>query len=356
MDCKAKIEKCVRNVAPNLSIAKSENWYDHAATAHWFITMKRVQDLGTLLGLSYYALKGHVLDPVYASWHIPKKNGDKRQISSPSSELMEIQKKLNFCLQAGYIYLRPSPAHGFMPSMAGINFTPGILSNATPHVNKRHILNIDLKDFFPSISAKRVHKLFQESYRFENDLSIALTCLVTYNGSLPAGAPTSPIISNLICIDLDHALEAYAIAHKLTYTRYADDLTFSSDKVIGKDVLLAIQYFIEQHGFQVNHKKVHYSSRNHRQSVTGIVVNEKPNVNRPFLKKVRAMLHNAKHSGVKSAAARHFKTENADEGLCDLFMRKLNGYVGFIGHVRGKDDPMYIRFREAVILLEVKVY
>ena len=261
-----------------------------------------------LLEIQFLNLQQLINDPQYISFKVPKKKGGTRDIFAPDGLLKEIQRKLNTYLQAYYLCIKPSEVHGFVihPKSSGVNYC-NIVENAKIHTQKQYVLNIDLKDFFPSISSFRVKELFTSSlFGFSDAIATAYTLLTTYEGKLPIGAPTSPVISNFVCRQLDADLIAFAAAQGLAYTRYADDLTFSSNSKIESDCLLGIREIIQRNDFQVNEKKFRLQTTNRKQTVTGITVNEKVNVDRKLLKKIRAMLHDWSHNGIAKATLHHF--------------------------------------------------
>jgi RNA-directed DNA polymerase len=219
-----------------------------------------------------------------------------------------------------------------------------IVSNARQHIGKQFLLNLDLKNFFPCITAKRVKEMFlSEPFQFNEQTAIALTLLTTYEGRLPTGAPSSPVISNFICRTFDKDLANFCTNHQLVYTRYADDLTFSSDSPITKERISDIIALIEKHQFCLNEKKFRLTSAQRQQMVTGIVVNKKVNVDRKLLKKIRAMLHDWQVNGLNNASRHHFWHEIEADGSQQQFLNRLRGYINFVGQVRGKEDTLYRR-------------
>lgn len=170
-----------------------------------------------------------------------------------------------------------------------------IITNAKVHRNKRYILNLDLQDFFDSFHFGRVRGYFQKNRFFQLPEEVATTIaqLTCYKGHLPQGAPSSPIITNLICKILDIHLLKIAKKYKLDYTRYADDLTFSTNNKNFKNIWLRfmseISNEIKKAGFTINERKVRLQFKDSRQVVTGLIVNKKLNVDRRYYKLVRAM-------------------------------------------------------------------
>ncbi len=245
----------------------------------------------------------------YISFKIPKKTGGMRIISSPMPQLKQIQywildsilKKINV----------NGNAHGFISRRS-------IITNAEPHIGSKVVINIDLKDFFPSISYKRVKGLFK-SFGYSEAVSTILGLLCTESRTemvelegktyyvsqgdrfLPQGAPTSPAITNLICRRMDKRLLSIATKLNFRYTRYADDITFSTSintSNIGK-LLRQTEYIVKSETFTINKDKTRIIRRKNLQEVTGIVVNEKLNISRKKLKRFRALLHQIDKDGIQ---------------------------------------------------------
>ncbi len=255
-------------------------------------SVKSLAGLADLLGFKASALSYLLfrLPPAskYRTFTIPKRSGGERSISAPDARLKLLQKKvsnlLNDCLmeiEGGF----SSPAHGFKP-------TRSIFTNAAHHRGRRYVLNLDLEDFFPSIHFGRISGYLEKSRHFGLDQKIArnLANLLCHNSSLPQGAPSSPVVSNLLARMLDVHLARLAKRYRLTYTRYADDLTFSTNLRVfpeavakqtaehewelGDDLIAAIKGC----GFRINEKKTRMLYRTSRQEVTGLVVNDRISV------------------------------------------------------------------------------
>lgn len=222
----------------------------------------------------------------YSSFEIPKKNGKFRRIDAPSKPLKKVQRWIHenilIRLNAGEY------AHGFVPNRS-------IVTNATNHVNKECILCIDLKDFFPSIKLNRIKSYFH-SLGYNEQISLDLAELCTYRMRLTQGAPTSPMLSNLITWSMDKEIAKFCKARNLDYSRYADDITISGDNKLPKYKNIIIKK-ITQHGFEVNPEKTRVLSQGSCQKVAGIIVNNHPSVGKDKKRKFRAILHNIKKNG-----------------------------------------------------------
>lgn len=252
-------------------------------------------------------------------WSLEKLKNCCREVSAPAYCLMQVQRRVLSDFLHQYESTIHSAAHGFRSQLLGEQEKYSILTNARPHQNSEVVINIDLKDFFSSIKFSRVKRLFHTlgCSEFSSKVFASICCIVPPNktGYLPQGAPTSPIITNLICRELDEKLHNLAQLYRFTYTRYADDLTFSGSieavkyltehknielKELSKQFLQEVKRVICSAGFQVNRDKIHVSRKHQRQEVTGIVVNRKLNISRERLKQFRAVLHKIEQGEAKS--------------------------------------------------------
>lgn len=265
-----------------------------------FNELKTRDDLADFLDIPHRVLT-HLLykkriENCYLTFEISKKSGGTRKIAAPCPELKAIQQKLAWSLQDYQSELwkerniSPNISHAFEPKKS-------IITNAFIHRNKRYVLNLDLENFFGTIHFGRVCGFFQKhrDFKLPYEVSVVIAQLACYNGVLPQGAPSSPIIANMICQSLDMHLLSVAKGYKLDYTRYADDLTFSTNNkhfLENRDRFFsAIQREIKRAGFTINEKKTRLLFRDSRQEVTGLVVNKKLNVNKQYIKDTRAMAH-----------------------------------------------------------------
>lgn len=256
----------------------------------------------------------------YHRFTIPKKRGGTRAISSPKSRLRHAQSWLLETI------LKPLPVHE-----AAMAFLPGrsILDNARPHAGRPLVMRLDLKDFYPSIGFRRVKKLFlrcgysegiatifallaTEPPRLELTLDGQKRHVAVGDRTLPQGACTSPAITNILCRRLDQRLSGAARSYDFVYTRYADDLVFSSTSKEAPfvEMLSLAQLIIEDEGFRVNEEKTMVMRPHCRQSVTGVVVNEQssfglgPRVSRQDLRRFRAFLHHYEQQGREAMTER----------------------------------------------------
>lgn len=249
-----------------------------------------VKHFALLIGVNPKEIYSYYLFPeeLYKTIKIPKKKGGLREITAPSENLKYIQRWIldNILYRASV----DNNVNGFIKNKS-------IVDNAKEHVGKECVMNLDIKDFFPSITYIQIYNLFIK-FGYTRHLSMVFTGLCTYKNILPQGAPTSPFISNLICKRLDSRLDHLAKKVDATYSRYADDITFSGNKNITKYLSL-IKRVITDEKFKVNEKKVRVQFKYHQQMVTGIVVNEKLSVPTKTKKYIRQQIYFSKKFGVK---------------------------------------------------------
>ncbi len=270
----------------------------------------------------------------YTEFDIPKRHGGLRKISAPIDSLKNLQQHLSQLLQDCLDELeeaglrKNNSAHGFTRHRT-------IMTNAMEHRNRRFVFNADIKDFFPSINFGRVRGFLIKDKHFALNPAVAtvIAQIACHNNALPQGSPSSPVISNLACFLFDRRMIRFAEEQQLTFTRYADDLTFSSNRKISDTTITAIKDIITSYGFVVNEQKTRTFTAKGSQVVTGLKVNEKVNVDRTYIRNIRAMLHNWDKNGLVKAAA-----QNLNEYQ---FINILKGKLDFLSMVRGKEDTVY---------------
>jgi RNA-directed DNA polymerase len=289
----------------------------------------------------------------YREFRIAKRSGGMRKIAAPHPTIAVLQAKLNTVFQLVY-----SPR----PSVHGFRQQRSVLTNALGHTGKRFVLNLDLEDFFPAIHFGRVRGMFMHGpYDLGEEAATVLAQICCTEDGLPQGAPSSPIISNMICARLDGQLQRLAKNYRCTYTRYADDLTFSTtmslfpralaspakDSWAQGDVVLGSELVdvIESNDFRINHKKVRIQDAGSRQAVTGITVNKFPNVRRRYVRQIRAMIHAWEKYGRNAAEAEFLAKYDRRSRNPDLrvpeFGRVIRGKLDYLSMVTGTDSRAY---------------
>lgn len=222
----------------------------------------------------------------YYTFSIPKKSGGVRVITAPDEELKAKQRRILKNIQNKFWISKR--AHGFTKKR-------NILTNAKAHVGKRWILNLDIRDFFPSITGITIRRVKQKNGK---EVGINLDpALVLYNGELPQGAPTSPFLSNYCMREFDTQIPNLLrklVSDDIEYTRYADDLTFSSDSHAIEKVVDIVESKLDSMGMELNTDKTRLLGRGERQEVTGLNINSgRPTIPKKYRRKVRALVHRA---------------------------------------------------------------
>jgi RNA-directed DNA polymerase len=217
----------------------------------------------------------------YRSFPLKKKDGTEREINTPRTYLKVIHwwildNILNHVEIAENVF-------GFVTGRSAVQ-------NAGYHFGAKHVLNVDIRQFFPSITIAQVRSIF-ESLGYSQDVSEMLADLCCLNDRVPQGAPTSPAIANLVLRGLDEQLSGLAEEAGHRYSRYADDLTFSSQDRIEESFLLAVTKAVEDASFELKPEKTRFSGQEGRMEVTGVVINEKLQPTRVWRKRTRATLH-----------------------------------------------------------------
>lgn len=226
---------------------------------------------------------GTAFDDLYHTYKLPKKSGGNRLITAPDATLKRLQRRL---LENGFNELPVHPAaHGFREGRS-------IVSNAQEHSGRKMVVHADIQSFFPSTHYPHVLRICRQLRG--GSLSEGAVRLVAeiccFDGGLPTGAPTSPAIGNLVLLPVDEALAKAASARAITYTRYADDLSFSGEEEVQR-ILPFLRKVISDYGYRSDPKKEHIFRRGRRQVVTGLVVNEDANLPRTVRRRLRAAVH-----------------------------------------------------------------
>lgn len=334
-----------------------------------FMKLQTREDVAEILGIEdgslRYFLYAKRPDNMYVECSIRKKDGGTREICVPQDKLKSIQRKLLRILET--VYNKKPAAHGFVVDRNSY-------TNAKNHCKRTLVFNIDLKDFFSQIHFGRVMGMLKcKPYCLGEEAALVIAQLVCYKGKLPQGAPTSPIISNMICAPLDTQLTKLAKKYKLVYSRYADDITFSTYKpkfprevvdVVADNVIIGIELeeILNKNSFEVNPKKINLRTRNERQEVTGLVVNKFVNLKREYLRQIRAILHKCRKNGVYEAAKEYVergycknstiigifsqdeRTEKGDEIVLAWFEKVIKGKVEYIRCIRGKENTYFLKY------------
>lgn len=325
-----------------------------------------------LKNINYY-ISSKSKQKKYTSFIIKKKSGGDRVINAPVPGLKAIQKCINLIFQSTYKV--NSAATGFVIGKS-------IVDNAIVHSGKNYVFNLDLKDFFSSIDQARLwgrlrvapFNLSEQSGRLEIANIIACLCChemeverfdpisnqwnKVMKNVVPQGAPTSPTLINIICQRLDFYLLKVAKRFSLNYTRYADDITFSSDHNVYKQngvFITEVERIIKNENFNIKDSKTHLQKRGYRQEVTGLVVNLKPNVHNNYIKQIRHWLYAWEKNGYEYASKffieRYLKDKINPKATTPELSNVLSGKLNYLKMIKGFDNSTYIKLNDRFELL-----
>lgn len=290
--------------------------------------------------LNYLSLHSRRL---YSSRLLPKRSGGFRLLEAPNDRLKHIQRMLLRTFEK--VYVPRNSVHGFTKGR-------GIMSNAAAHQKRPFLLNIDLQDYFQTITFKRVRGLLR-SLGVSLEVANVISRLTVTNNRLPQGAPTSPILANMISFSLDIELHNYAKKNNMRYTRFADDISLSSftqpiclfkerelktKKLKVEDLSEEFVSIISGNGFTLNEDKLWFSDKTLRREVTGLIVNEFPNIPRKYIRNIRAILYKIEKFGYDTTQA-EFETKfsNGKKTLQQV----LRGKIEWVAQVKGRSDPVF---------------
>lgn len=228
-----------------------------------------------------FALSNNI-DKHYHNAFIPKSDWTRRKLSVPDLILKSVQRSIVDNILARYPISEYAKAYAY-----GSN----VQKNALPHVGKKKILKLDIEGFFDNIIYSRVKDTVFYKEKFSEQIRILLSMLCYYRDSLPQGAPTSPAITNIIMYDFDEKIGAYCEAHGISFTRYCDDMTFSGNDFDEKAVIELVKQELKTMGLFLKNRKTVVIPDSKRQTVTGIVVNEKLNLTKEYKKRIRQEIY-----------------------------------------------------------------
>lgn len=268
----------------------------------------------------------------YKIYKIKKRNGKYRTIYEPNSILKQIQKQILVNILNNKSISKYAKAYH-----KGIQ----LKDNAIPHINKEMILKLDIKDFFENISFLDIYNSCFPIEYFPKSVGMILTYLCTYDNHLTQGSPTSAYISNLVMKEFDEELGNWCNLRNISYTRYSDDMTFSG-AFNPSELITKVRKMLYKLGLELNNDKIHIVHKSSSQNVTGIVVNEKMQVNVKYRNKIRQEIYYIKKFGLSS----HLKK-------CDInidskrYLNILYGRVLYVLQIN-ENDKEFIKYRQFI--------
>ncbi len=307
-----------------------------------------VEELAILLHTNPARISLACLQPQYHIYHIRKANGKLRLIEDPVRPAKKMLSLLNDYLQACYHALRPQCVHGFCISSSAED-ERNMVTNARRHLGKSWMLNIDFLDFFHTVHEDKVQQVWKLHFRkFNKHLTETLTRLTCFRGRLPMGSPTSPVLSNYATLKMDEELMQLCAWSGITYTRFADDCSFSSDCEIDRKTIQMIRDVITAHRFIINEDKQVLYRPEDEKIVTGIVVGQSVlSLPEGYLSQIRNEIERLKHVNL---VEQRYCTGMSLKKL-KLFEQELRGKINYTQMVLGhspETEALYTAFEEAL--------
>ena len=287
------------------------------------IVYRELKSIETDLGFSAKTLYGlsNNIDKHYHNAFIPKSDGTKRKLSVPDLILKMVQRSIADNILAYYPVSKYAKAYAF-----GTN----VQKNAKPHVGKKKILKLDIEGFFDNIIYSRVKDVVFYKEKFSEPIRILLSMLCYHRDSLPQGAPTSPAITNIIMYEFDEKIGSYCEQKGIAFTRYCDDMTFSGD-FDEKEVIELVKCELKKLGLFLKNRKTAVIPNTKRQTVTGIVVNEKINLTKEYKKKIRQEMYYITKFGLEEHLKRIGDIDK------QKYLLSLKGRIAFVLQTTPKD-------------------
>ncbi|MBE6621430.1 MAG: RNA-directed DNA polymerase [Ruminococcaceae bacterium] len=299
------------------------------------IVYKELQSLETDLGVTaktLYATSNNI-NAHYHNKSIPKSDGSIRVLSIPDEPLKKIQRAISEKLLAYEpvsIY-----AKAYKPASS-------IRKNAICHVGKEKLLKLDIYNFFDSIKYSLVKEKVFPAKKYSEQIRVLLSLLCYKGESLPQGAPTSPVISNIIMRDFDQTVGEWCEERKIRYTRYCDDMSFSGS-FDESNVIKFVEGELKSLGFILNRRKTRCFTGGNKKTVTGIVVNEKINTEKSYRRQIRQEVFYCKKFGVQEHLTHMGSPENPYN-----YLSRLLGQINYVLQIT-PDNKEFLNYKVQIL-------
>lgn len=314
--------------------------------------VKTITDLACLLHTRAKEL--HQIEPekLYKTFNIPKPgSGEKRTIEVPAENLKQFLGELSDNLQWLYYENKTAAAYGYVRSHEHDIDKRNIYTNAQKHLDKKYLVNMDFDNFFHQVTTEKLRNLFSDYilFSFLPETEEFITKLVSYHGRLPMGSPTSPVLSNFATILLDNELLLWCKFQNITYTRYVDDLSFSSDNPITDRHYNQMMDIMRSHRFEIDTNKTKWYGIKDEKEITGLRVAKKISIPDEFIKDFEKSIE--KLSDVYTFSL-HLPDHHVMEWI-DKMKQMLYGRLAFVGFVYGKNHAIFIKLKKKLELAKI---
>jgi RNA-directed DNA polymerase len=310
-----------------------------------FDKIKNIKELSAFLSVKPSELQKLCKDGNYYSFEVPKTgSSEMRLIEAPKGRLMIVLDKISDSLQWMYSQMRTPAAYGYIRQTSRETDKRDILTNARRHLNHKYLLNIDLDDFFHQVTIAKVAEIFgnMQWFSFDKECEALLSNLVCYKGRLPMGSPASPPLSNFAMYQADYDLLRWAGSHQITYTRFVDDLSFSSSKIITEAYFEAINDMLYMHRFMPDKNKIKWYGKTDLKEVTGLILGKnKLELPDDYIVSVEKEIQ-------QLASIKQYMQLFPDYKVLEWYNkleRAVTGKLSFVGIVYGKEHEVYRKLK-----------
>jgi hypothetical protein len=292
-------------------------------------------------------------NPPYNIFTVPKRNGDSRLIEDPCDELQIIQAGLSNYLQPLYYFNKTDAAYGFIIKPGNDHYeTRNIITAAAKHCNNGYLLNIDILDFFHYVHWQDIFQsLTARPFSLHGCIAENIAHICTYNGRLPMGAPTSPALSNIAVYEMDNEIQAYCNGEGLTYTRYVDDMSFSSNIHVTERHFSQLCGIIKSKGYMLKEEKIKWFKPGETKTITGLSIKDNAVcVPDAYFREVETEINNLKAFVLMQA---RLHPDKPPEAAITKPVQKIKGALAFIESVHGENhaglNNLYAQLEKAVV-------
>jgi RNA-directed DNA polymerase len=314
---------------------KSKSYRKINKRSQAFLKIKTIADLSVLLEIETLQLSLMAIKPNYHLFSVRKKDGSPRWIEAPEADLKKVQRKINSYLQSVYFHIRTDAAYGFLINSKRDASPRNILTNAQRHLGCNWLFNADVEDFFHSIKSEAIFRIFtQAPFRFDDDLTDLLVRLTALNGRLPMGTPTSPTLSNFACLTLDKDLIELSKRNEWTYTRYADDMSFSSKREITGEMTKEIEQYCQIYSLHFNPEKFKLYGPKDEKEITGLIVNkDRVGLKPAFIQELEKDIQK-----LEDINTLIYQYKGQPSKWVDKFKQQIEGKINFVSYIKGERD------------------
>lgn len=307
-----------------------------------FCRLQTLDEVSAFLSVPKKEIVLLAFDPIYYHFSVAKPNGKLRQIEAPEASLKKMQRLLNEHLQQVYYLNQSDAAYGYIPTVKGGTNPKNIRTHAEKHLGCNYMMNADFQDFFHQISLSAVKSIFSAPpFSFDKYTAHTLAKICCYKERLPMGAPTSPVLSNFYTLPFDRELQSWACKHNMVYTRFVDDLSFSSKHhAITPLHFSEVTRIAEKHQLSFNPSKTKYYGKQDEKVITGLVLRDTVDIVPDFYSELEKDLQRLQAVNEVVFITGKLGTPP----MLNTFKQEIMGKIAFIAQIEGNNSNEYLQY------------